>query len=91
MFFMAYSPQPTVAVDTSCWSGTRGSIRKAGVRYAADLVLQLPARAAGSVAFHSAFIGSTEHLVDAIARRYEVTVLRYARASESVQVDQASV
>ena len=72
MFFMAYSLQPTVAVDT-----TRRSIkRKAGGRYAADLVLQLPARGTGSVALHSALIGSTEHLVDAIARGYEVTVLR---------------
>jgi len=53
--------------------------RKAGGRYAADLVLQLPARRAGSVALHSSFIGSTEHLVDAIAREYEVTVLRCAR------------
>jgi hypothetical protein len=45
MFFLAHSPQPTVAVDTSYWSGTRGSIKgKAGGRYAADLVLQLPAR-----------------------------------------------
>jgi hypothetical protein len=64
-------------------SATRRSIkRKAGGRYAADLVLQLPARGAGSAAFHSAFIGSTEHLVDAIAREYEVTVLRWARISE---------
>jgi hypothetical protein len=58
-------------------AATRRSIkRKADGRYAADLVLQLPARGAGSVALHSAFIGSTEHLVDAIARGYEVTVLR---------------
>jgi hypothetical protein len=52
MFFMAYSLQPTVAVDTG--AATRRSIkRKAGGRYAADLILQLPARA-GSVALHSA-------------------------------------
>jgi hypothetical protein len=51
MFFMAYSLQPTVAVDTNCWSGNE---RKADGRYAADLVLQLPARGAGSVALHSA-------------------------------------
>jgi hypothetical protein len=77
MFFMAYSLQPTVAVDTNYWSGNARSIkRKAGGRYAADLVLQLPARGAGSVALHSAFIGSTERLVDAIARGYEVTALR---------------
>lgn len=77
MFFMAYSLQPTVAVDTNYGAAARRSIkRKAGGRYAADLVLQLPARGAGSVALHSAFIGSTEHLVDAIARGYEVTVLR---------------
>jgi hypothetical protein len=58
-------------------AATRRSIkRQAGGRYAADLVLQLPARGAGPVALHSAFVGSTEHLVDAIARGYEVTVLR---------------
>jgi hypothetical protein len=56
MFFMAYSLQPTVAVDTNYWSGNEPlSIkRKAGGRYAADLFLQLPARGAGSVALHSA-------------------------------------
>ena len=76
MPFMAYSLQPTVAVDTNYWSGNAPlDQEKAGGRYAADLILQLPARA-GSVALHSAFIGSTEHLVDAIARGYEVTVLR---------------
>ena len=85
MFFMAYSLQPTVAVD---WSGNAplDQERKAGGRYAADLVLQLPARGAGSVAFHSAFIGSTEHLVGAIARRYEVTILRYARTDRTAEV-----
>ena len=58
-------------------AATRRSIkRRAGGRYAADLALQLPARGAGSVALHAAFIGSTEHWVDAIARGYEVTVLR---------------
>ena len=77
MFFMAYSLQPTVAVDTNCWSGNAPlDQEKAGGRYAADLILQLPARRAGSVALHSALIGSTEPLVDAIARGYEVTVLR---------------
>jgi len=77
MPFMAYSLQPTVAVDISYWRGNALlDQEKAGGRYAADLILQLPARGAGSVALHSAFIGSTEHLVDAIARGYEVTVLR---------------
>jgi hypothetical protein len=75
---MAYSLQPTVAVDTNCWSGNTP-----GGRYAADLVLRLPARGAGSVDLHSAFIGRTEHLVDAIAREYEMTELRWARTSES--------
>lgn len=57
MFFMAYSLQPTVAVDTNYWNGARRAIRrKAGGRYAVDLVLQLPARGAGSVAFHSAYV-----------------------------------
>jgi hypothetical protein len=37
--------------------------RKAGGLYAADLVLQLPAREVGSVAFTLHFIGSSEHLV----------------------------
>ena len=55
MFFMAYSLQPTVAVDTNYWSGNAPlDQEKAGGRYAADLVLQLPARGAGSVALHSA-------------------------------------
>ncbi|MEA2908441.1 MAG: hypothetical protein QOJ15_522 [Bradyrhizobium sp.] len=77
MFFMAHSLQPTMAADTNYWSGNAPLDReKGGGRYAADLVLQLPARGAGSVALHSAFIRSTEHLVDAIARGYEVTVLR---------------
>src|SRR6202035_1406513 len=58
-------------------AATRRSIRRqAGGRYAADLVLQLPARGAGSVALHSASRGNTEHPVDAIARLYAVTVLR---------------
>jgi hypothetical protein len=61
-------------------SAARRSLkRKAGGRYAADLVLQLPARGAGSVALRSSFIGTIEHLVDAIAREYAVTVLRWAR------------
>jgi len=40
MFFMAYSLKPTVAVDTNYWRIRR----KVGGRYAADLVLRLPAR-----------------------------------------------
>jgi hypothetical protein len=48
------SPQPTVAVDVSYGSGNSPlDQEKAGGRYAADLILQLPARA-GSVALHSA-------------------------------------
>jgi hypothetical protein len=57
MFFMAYSPQPTVAVDTNYWSGNarldQGKGRRALRRR------PCPATAgsrAGSVAFHSAFI-----------------------------------
>jgi hypothetical protein len=54
MPFMAYSLQPTVAVDISYWSGDAPlDQEKAGGRYAADLILQLPARA-GSVALHFA-------------------------------------
>ena len=38
MFFMAYSLQPTVAVDTNYWNGERRAIRrKAGGRYAVTL------------------------------------------------------
>ena len=74
MFFITHSLQPTVAVDTNYWSGNAPLDQEKGQR--ADLALQLPARGAGSVALHSAFIGSTEHLVDAIVRGYEVTVLR---------------
>ena len=56
MFFMTYSPQPTVAVDTKYWRGNAPlDQEKAGGRYAADLVLQLPARGTGSVASHAAF------------------------------------
>jgi hypothetical protein len=57
LFFMAYSLQPTVAADTDCWSGNAPlDQEKAGGHYAADLLLQLPARGAGSVALHAAFI-----------------------------------
>jgi hypothetical protein len=49
---------------------------QAGGRYAAGLVLQLPARGSGSVALRSVdLIGSTEYLVDAIAHGYEVAIL----------------
>jgi hypothetical protein len=45
MSFMAYSLQPTVTVDTSYWSSNAPlDQEKAGGRYAADLILQLPAR-----------------------------------------------
>lgn len=77
MFFMAYFLQPTVAVDTNCWSGNAPPDQeKGGGRYAAGLIRQLPARGAGSFALHSALIGSTGYMVDAIARGYEVTVLK---------------
>jgi hypothetical protein len=45
MFFMAYAPQPTVAVDTNyCSDDAPLDREKAGGHYAAGLVLQLPAR-----------------------------------------------
>jgi len=45
MFFMACSQQPTAAVDTNYWSGNAPLDQgKAGGRYAADLVPQLPTR-----------------------------------------------
>jgi len=70
------SPQPAVAVDVSYGSGNSPlDQEKAGGRYAADLILQLPARA-GSVAFAVRIIGSTGYVVDAIARGYEMTTLR---------------
>jgi hypothetical protein len=51
--------QPTVTVDTNYWCGNAPlDQEKAGGRYAADLILQLPARGAGSVALHYALIGS---------------------------------
>ena len=54
MPFMAYSLQPTAAVDISYWRGNALlDQEKAGGRYAADLILHLPARA-GSVALYSA-------------------------------------
>jgi hypothetical protein len=56
---------------------TRRSIkRKAGGRYAADLVLQLPVSWGRIRCVHFAMLVSTQHLVDAIVREYEVTVLR---------------
>jgi hypothetical protein len=77
MFFMAYSLQPTVAVDINYWSGNapldQGKGRRALRRR------PCPATAgsrAGSVALHSPLIGSTEHLVSAIARGYAAAVLR---------------
>ncbi|MEA2891124.1 MAG: hypothetical protein QOI05_1917 [Bradyrhizobium sp.] len=45
MFFMAYSPQSTVAVGTNyCSDDAPLDREKAGGRYAAGLVPQLPAR-----------------------------------------------
>jgi hypothetical protein len=83
MLFIALSAANCVSGHFA-GAATRRSIKgRVGGRYAADLALQLPARGAGSVALHAAFIGSTEHLVGAIARGYAVTVLRYARTSEA--------
>ena len=77
MFFMALPLQPTVAVDTNYWSGNAPlDQEKAGGRYAADLVLQLPARGTGSVALQSALRDSTGYVVDAIARGYEMAARR---------------
>ncbi len=78
MFFMAYTLQPIMAVDTNYWSGNAPLDQKRKGRWALRR-RPCPATAGsrgGSVALHSAFIGSTEHLVDAIAREYEVTGLR---------------
>jgi hypothetical protein len=76
MSFMAYSLQPTVAVDIGYWSGNAPlDQEKAGGRYAADLILQLPTRAAFRC-FALRIIGSTGYAVDAIARGYEISALR---------------
>ena len=77
MFFMAYPLQPTVAVDTNYRSGNTPLDQEKGRR--ALRRRPCPATAgsrAGSVALYLAFISSTEHLVDAIARGDEVTALR---------------
>ena len=50
MLFTAYSLDPTVQ-RTLLPGGATLDQEKAGGRYSADLVLQLPARRAGSVAF----------------------------------------
>jgi hypothetical protein len=74
---MTCSLQPTATVDTNYRCGNAPlDQEKAGGRYAADLILQLPARGAGSVALHYPLIGSIGYVVDAIARGYEMTVLR---------------
>ena len=66
-----------MAVDVSYGSGNAPPDQeKAGGRYAADLILQLPARGAGSVALHSALRDSTGYVVDAIARGYEMAARR---------------
>jgi hypothetical protein len=66
-----------VKVDIGYWRGNAPlDQEKAGGRYAAALILQLPARRAGSVALHSALMDSTGYVVDAIARWYEMTVPR---------------
>ena len=76
MFFMALSLQPSVAEDTNYWSGNAPLDQEKGRRALRRRpFLQLPARGAGS-GFALCILGSTEHLVDAIARGYEVTVLR---------------
>src|SRR5215475_4282505 len=69
MFFMAYSPQPTVAVDTSYWSGNaRLDLEKGRRALRRRPCPAIAGSRTGSIAFHSAFISSTEKLVDAIVR-----------------------
>ena len=76
MPFMAYSLQPTLALDISYRSGNAPlDQEKADGRYAADLILQLPTRAAFRC-FALRIIGSTGYAVDAIARGYEISALR---------------
>jgi hypothetical protein len=75
MFCMAYSLQQPWRL-ASIERPTAARSKKAGGRYAAGLVPQLPARRAGSVAFHAGCIDSTKPLAGAIARRYEVAILR---------------
>ncbi len=83
--FMAYSLAANRDGGPDCRSGNASlDQEKAGGRYAAGLVLQLPARESGSVALQSVdLIGSTGHLFDAIAHAYGVTELTLAPPSES--------
>jgi hypothetical protein len=69
--------EPTVAAETTSEAATLSlDQEKAGGRYAAGLVLQLPARGSGSIALRSVdLIGSTGCLFDAIAHGYEVAIL----------------
>jgi hypothetical protein len=71
---MAYSCSRSRLADTNYRSGALLDQEKAGGRYATDLALQLPARVRFRC-FALRIIGSTEHLVDAIAHEYERTVL----------------
>jgi hypothetical protein len=78
MFFMAYSLPLTVAVDINYWSGNNPPLNQEKGRRA---LRRRPCPAtAGSWGrircVHFAMLVSTEHLVDAILREYEVTVLR---------------
>jgi hypothetical protein len=77
MFFMAYSLQPTVAVDADYWSGNPPLDQEKGRR--ALHRRPFPATAGSWGRFrclHFLFLASTERLVDAIVREYQVTVLR---------------
>jgi len=76
MFFMAYSLQPTVVVDINYRSGNAPLDREKGRRALRRRPCPATAGSRPVPLLHSALIGSTEHLVDAIAREYEVTVLR---------------
>ena len=73
---MAYSPHPTVAVDTDYWNGNAPLDQQKGQAAGATPPPATAGSQGRSVAFHSTFVGSTEHSVGAIARGYEVTILR---------------
>lgn len=77
MFLMAYSLQPTVAVDNDYWSDNAPFDQEKDRR--ALRRRPYPATAGSRARFRCfslCIVGSTEHVVDAIVRGYEATILR---------------
>lgn len=86
MLFMAYTPQLAVSVETSYWSGNARFNEEKGRRALRRRPCPATAGSRGPVPllFTLAFTDSTEHLVGAIARGYDVILLRYNRAGDLV-------